>query len=275
MGFVEAEEEAMRRWMMMVVMVLTLGTGVNAMGCATTPGRAAADALVPISDEVAMGRQMADELERELTMHPDPEVQRYVQQLGEQVVRSVPDRPKGLAFRFNVVDDPSQINAFAIPGGGIYVYSGLLRAMENEAELVAVLSHEVAHVTRRHIAQRLVTAYGIDAIAQLALGQNPGLLGQLVGAVAAQGFMLKYSRDHERDADEWGLRYMVRMDYDPHGFVTFFEKLAGDGPQLPEFLLTHPHADDRIDRIEALIDQLPQTPTRDGREAFQAMKPKF
>ncbi|RAL24979.1 hypothetical protein DL240_01855 [Lujinxingia litoralis] len=266
----------MRRWMMMWMTALVLTTGVNAVGCATTPGRAAADVLVPVSDEVAMGRQMAQELEQELTLHPDPEVQAYVQKLGMEVVRAVPNRPKGLAFQFKVVDDPSQINAFAIPGGGIYVYSGLLRAMSNEAELVSVLSHEVAHVTRRHIAQRLVTAYGLDAIAQLALGQNPGLLSQLVGTVLAQGFMLKYSRDHERDADEWGLRYMVRADYNPQGFVSFFETLAGQGgARAPEFLLTHPHPESRIEGLQALIDEIPDKPTRTGQESFEAMKPRF
>src|SRR5690606_20571391 len=151
--------------------------------------------------------------------------------------------PEGIDIAFKVVRDDQQINAFAIPGGNIYVYTGLLRAVDSEAELLAVLSHEVAHVTERHIAEQLAAQYGLETLAAVALGRDAGVLGQLVGAVAGQGFLLTYSRDHEQEADAVGLGYETRAGWDPNGYVTFFEELAeleGSGGWVPSFLQTHP-----------------------------------
>lgn len=243
-------------WLSMVMM-FSLGS----VGCGTVVGRAAADVLVPVEDENQLGEELMKEIESEVTLHSDVEVQRYVRDLGEQIARGVQNVPRGIRFRFAVVDDPNTINAFAIPGGYIYVYSGLIRAADNEAELAAVLSHEIAHVTRRHVAQRLVAAYGAETVAQMALGQEPGIIAQLVTVVASQGFMLKYSRDQESDADEYGLNYLVAAGYDPGGFVTFFQKLEGQ-PRVPTFLSSHPSPTQRITALKRMIRRLDHRPTR-------------
>src|SRR5690554_5489148 len=181
---------------------------VLSTGCAgTKTGRVAADALVPVSEENALGRQVSNEVERELKIHANANVQQYVRNLGEQIVSVAPDVPSGIRFTFQVVDDPRTVNAFALPGGWIYVYSGLMAQMNTEAELAAVLSHEIAHVTRRHVAQRLVTLYGVDLLSKVALGSEPGVVTSIVGTVVEQGFLLRYSREQETDADEVGLRY--------------------------------------------------------------------
>lgn len=154
---------------------LSLGGG---LGCSTTSGpggrmtAAAADVLVPVEQENQLGQQMAAEIQAEMTMHPDPEVQAYVANIGNRLVAAAQaDVPSGITFRFHVVQDDATVNAFAIPGGDIYFYTGPMRLAENEAELAGVLGHEVAHVTNRHIAQRLVAQYGLQSIIAMALGQ--------------------------------------------------------------------------------------------------------
>lgn len=257
-----------RQWMLMSLLMVTM---IWTSGCGTIFGRTAAAVLVPVEEENRLGQQVAQQLDQELTYHPDSQIQRYVRDLGTAILRNVDNVPQGIEFRFVVVDDPDTINAFAIPGGGIYIYSGLMKTMDNEAELAAVLSHEIAHVTRRHIAQRLVAAYGADAVARAALGEEPGIVAQLVTAVVAQGFMLRYSRDQERDADDWGFQYLVRANYNPEAFVTFFRKLQGH-PSPPTFLSSHPPPGERAETIAQMIRELDRRPTRTEEERFIQMR---
>ncbi len=256
-----------RLQIVMTILLVVAGLGMTT-SCATL-SRGAADVLVPVEEEVRLGREMHRELAQELEFSNDRRLVSYVEELGQEVLAEA-TYPRGLEFRFYVVDDPDMINAFAIPGGGIYVFTGLLKVMENEAELTAVLGHEIAHVTRRHIAQRLVAIYGLEVVSQMALGQEPGLLGQLVRAVVGQGFMLSYSRDQERDADRWGVRYQAAAGWNPQGFITFFQKLDGR-PSPPTFLSTHPAPADRIRDIRGHIDELDRVPTELGERRFQQM----
>lgn len=256
-------------WLNLMILVALCGS----MGCASLQ-RVTADVLVPVEEENRLGQQLARELDMELRFHDDVEVQSYVRDLGALILRRVENSPRGINYRFVVIDDPDVVNAFAIPGGHIYVYSGLLRAMDNEAELTAVLSHEIAHVTRRHVAQRLVAAYGAAAVSRMAFGEEPGLVGQLVTAVAGQGFMLRYSRDQERDADEWGLQYQVKANYNPEAFLSFFRKLAG-GPALPTFLSSHPSPEDRVEYLSQQIRRIDPRPSRLEAERFQQMKARL
>lgn len=256
-------------WLLMVLLVSL----VWSTGCAGVQ-RAAADVLIPVEEENRLGQELSQQIDAELRIHSDEQLQRYVRDLGAQILRHVPNNPRGINYRFVVIDDIETINAFAIPGGHIYVYTGLLRVMDNEAELAAVLSHEIAHVTRRHVAQRLVAAYGAESVSRMALGQEPGLIAQLVTAVVGQGFMLRYSRDQERDADEWGLQYAVAADYNPEAFLTFFRKLRG-GPTVPSFLSTHPSPDDRIEYMSQWIRRINPRPTRLEEARFQAVKARL
>ncbi|MFU8802265.1 MAG: M48 family metallopeptidase [Bradymonadaceae bacterium] len=251
--------------------VLLIGAPLLGTGCPVRPARAAADILLPPREEVMLGNQISQEIEEELTLHPDPNVQDYVSAVGKQIVARVEDRPEAIDFTFRVIDDLTTVNAFAIPGGWIYVYSGLMQAMDSEAELAAVLAHEIAHVTRRHLAQRLVAMYGLDVLTQVALGQDPGMLATIVATIVGQGALLRYSRDQERDADDFGLHYAVNAGYDPRGFLEFFGKLAGR-PSPPDFLLTHPSPEARIERLESQIEELEEIPTRREQERFEAIK---
>lgn len=253
-------------------------------GCATAHGAVdavsgvAANALLPPSQENELGEQLSAQIEDEMTMHPDADVQRYIDRLGNRVVRAAKARgevPEGIEFEFHVIDDDKQINAFAIPGGHIYFFSGLLKAAESEAEVAGVMAHEVAHVTERHVAERLVAQYGLSTLASVALGKNPGMLQQLAAQVVGTGVLLKYSRDQETEADATAIPLLVRSGYDPSGLVTFFERMAkssGEVPAALQLLQSHPAPSDRVELAKALILSLQDPPTYVGEAEYEDFK---
>jgi len=247
-------------------------------GCSTTKGaagdasRAAADVALPPPKEEKLGERFSQQIESEEKLHRDEKVQQYIRSLGQSAVRAAGDEvPKGIEFDFHVIDAPDTVNAFAGPGGQVYFYSGLLAEADNTAEVMGVMCHEVAHVTERHIAQRLVAQYGVQALAAAALGDDPGLVGQLAASIGAQGFLLKYSRDAERQADRSGFSYMTRTSYDPQGFVSFFERLQSKGGSPPPFLSSHPSPGERIENIRGLMQKRSDLPTETGEERHRAI----
>ncbi len=269
-----------RVWMASAMAAVVMGT---TGGCATAKetasdvNRAAADVLLPIEEETKLGTEMKKEIEKDLTLIDDSDAGKYVKTLGVKIVRAAKDKgevPEGIKFRFHTVKDDKTVNAFAIPGGDIYVYTGLLKRADNAAEVISVLGHEVAHVTRRHIAKRLVAQYGLQAIVGLALGEDPGLLGELASQIAIGGALLKHSRDDEQDADYVGIPYTIAAGYDPHAFLSFFEKLKSDGDtQLLSFLSSHPMPAERIANALSKINSLNQgVPTKLGEDEHQAIK---
>lgn len=247
---------------------LALGVG----GCAATQevAESASYVFLPPEQEEQLGEQMAAEFEREVRLLDDPQIQQYVSELGRQVVAQA-EVPQGIDFEFKVIDDPKTVNAVALPGGNIYVYSGLLREAESEAELVAVLAHEVAHVAERHIASQLVTTFGLQLVTQMALGQQVTQLEALVANIGTQGAMLGFSRTAEREADDFGLRYVTAAGWDPHGYVSFFSKLAEEDVDVPIFLRSHPPPEDRVANAQQFIAQLPRVPQRTGEQRYQRM----
>ncbi len=172
------------------------------------------------------------------------------------------ERPQ-LPWTFRVVDDPS-VNAFALPGGFIYVTRGIMAYLNSEAELVSVLGHEIGHVTARHSAAQMTT----QQLAQVGLVATTVLLPQLedVTGIASAGLgllFLKFSRDDEREADDLGLRYMTRVGYDPREMPGVYDMLnrvgqAAGGGRMPGWLSTHPDPADREQRIARRIDSLPR-----------------
>lgn len=243
------------------------------VGCGGAASERAADVLIPVEEENRLGQQMRAEIDAELTIHANKELQAYVKGLGTKAARAAGKQtPQGITYDFVVVDDDKTVNAFAIPGGTIYIYTGLLKRAANEAEVMGVLGHEVAHVTNRHVAQRLVAIYGISAVASMALGESPSTLAQIVANVAANGFLLKYSRDAEREADRYGVAYSARAGYDPSGFITFFQKMESGGPA---FLASHPAPEERIENTRALIKKLNNPPTYNGAEVYAQKKKQF
>jgi len=232
-------------------------------------------ALISESQEIEMGRQFAAGAEAQLGLVDDPALQGYVKNLGLQLAQAS-ERP-ALPWSFAVIDDPTP-NAFAAPGGYIFVTRGLLVLMRNEAEFVTVLGHEIGHVTARHSVAMMSRAQ----LAQIGLGVGSIISPTLAqfGEIAAGGLQLlflSYGRDAERQADDLGYKYALAQDYDVREMVNVFaalessSKLAGQSP-IPTWLASHPYPAERIVRIEKRLQTLPEAapPRRVGEDDFMA-----
>ncbi|MCL5269609.1 MAG: M48 family metallopeptidase [bacterium] len=236
------------------VMVALGGT----VGCA--PFAAVSESLFMMSptQEVEFGAKVKDEVAKQYKLVQDPEVVGYVRDLGTKVWLKSPQSP--FKAEFNVVADKS-INAFAIPGGSVYVNSGLIDAAGDEAELAAVIAHELGHVVERHSARQVSRQTGMAAIEQIALGQDAGQATQLISSLLSQGIMFRYSRADEQQADRIALGTLDRMGYDPTAMMTFFDKLLkkypDQGGPVSTLFASHPPTAERIADAKAIIQTLP------------------
>ena len=258
------------------VRVLVLSCAVVVAACAT-PG--IAKALVSDDQEAQLGAQVKQELDKQGTKYiRDPEIVNYVKGVAEKIfVSADKDRP-GVKWQVFVIDDPKQVNAFATPGGYLYVYTGLLMAADNEAQLAGVWGHESGHVVARHSAQQMVNEMGLQTVIEVALGQNPNQLAQLASTLAAKGALLAYSREDETQADEYGARYSAQAGYDPHGIIQFFEKLKameGNQPAFAKYLSDHPATADRITHLQQYIKEKGLTGSELGAQRLQPVKQRL
>lgn len=262
----------MRRWW---TSVWVAGMLAVTPGCAQVllGGLVAGQALAPITDEqeVAIGRSAAQEVlaDPKTPASSHAQVASYVQQVGAKVAARS-ERP-GLPYEFHVIvsDEP---NAFALPGGQIFVTTAALEAMRNEAELAGVLAHEVTHVAHRHGIDQLRRAMLAQGIAIAALGSTPAL-AQQAGKIALDLVLKGYSRTAESESDEYGARFSSAAGYDPHGLATFLDTLRqqlGDTPKAFEPLSDHPVISDRIRHLDAVIAEQHLTGTQVGAETFLA-----
>ncbi|HEY2903364.1 MAG TPA: M48 family metallopeptidase [Polyangia bacterium] len=233
-----------------------------AAGCATSTTRTLetdlAQALVSPDQENQIGLQLKTDLDtnQKVVYMTDPTVVNYVRATADKVIAlGKRDRPE-VQWQVFVIDDRKTVNAFATPGGYLYVYRGLLEMANNEAELAGVMAHETGHVVARHAARSLVESYGLDAVVAMAAGNNPGLVTKLTASVATNGLMLQHSRADETEADEYGARYAGGAGYDPRGLISFFTRLkaqVGDVSGLGAYLSDHPATQERIDHLNAYI----------------------
>ncbi len=257
------------------VLVLLVAAGASpalAQRTAIKPGMN----LFSTAQDVELGRQVSADAEKQLQLLNDRRVDDYLSNLGRQLAARAPGEK--FPYQFKAVNDLS-INAFALPGGFLYVNRGTLEAADNEAQLAAVIAHEIAHAALRHGTNQASKAY----IAQMPLAILGGLGGQSVGSVLAQiggGFaansiLLKYSRDAERQADLVGTQILYDAGYDPHGMVQFFEMMqAQGGGRGPQWLSSHPDTRNRINDIQAEIDRLGDPPrgVRTDSPEFQSIR---
>jgi predicted Zn-dependent protease len=220
--------------------------------------------LVSESQEIAMGKEYDVQTQAAIGVYDNAEVQKYIQQLGTSIAAKT-ERPN-LPWTFRVVDDPV-VNAFALPGGFIYVTRGLLAHMNNEAQLTGVVAHEIGHVTARHSVNNMSN----QMLAQLGLGIGMILAPeemQKYGSLASTALsilFLKFSRDDETQADALAVRYMARVEKDPHELIQVMKLLervseASGGGRIPEWLSTHPSPPTRAQDITSQIDTMRQKP---------------
>jgi beta-barrel assembly-enhancing protease len=203
--------------------------------------------LISIEEEWQLGQQLSQEVAKQVRFNNDPVVNAYVRSVGQRIVSTT--SMANLPWNFYVVDDPA-INAFALPGGHVYVNTGLIQHADNASELAGVMAHEISHVTARHSTEQISKQYGLSILAGLVLGQNPGQLAQIAAQIIGTGAVARFSRDAEREADELGQKAMYAAGYDPMGMVTMFEELLENQQSSPsrveQFFSTHPLTQDRI-----------------------------
>lgn len=229
--------------------------------------RAALFGEFTLKDEMDMGREFDALVRSSMPLVEDPEVRNYVQGIVNRIVKTLPPQP--YKFQTSVLLEPS-LNAFATPGGFVFVHTGLIQNLEHESELAGVLSHEIAHVTQRHIAKRMERGQIISlatlaaAIAGLAAsgGGKAGGAAMVAAGAAGSAAMLNYSRTDESDADRFGLRYLTDAGYNPVGLSGAFRKIQelswGRAGSIPTYLSTHPGITERLSVLEAHQKSLPR-----------------
>jgi predicted Zn-dependent protease len=267
-----------RRTRLRVVPLVALLAGPLAAGCARNPVTGHNElSLVSESQEIEMGKQSAAEVEQTIGFVDNAQLQSYVAGIGKRMA-SESERPN-LPWEFHVVNDAS-VNAFALPGGFIYVTRGLLGAINDEAELATVVGHEIGHVTARHSVQQISKAQlaqlglGVGSIVSPTLAQFAGIASQGLGVL-----FLKYGRDAENQADQLGFRYALGQKYDVREMANVFVTLertseAVGAGRLPEWLSTHPNPENRVEHVKAMLDTtpLPQSLVRNGDAYLQSIR---
>lgn len=230
--------------------------------------------LMSLDDEWALGDELAAEVDAQTDPLPDPEAQAYLDRLGDALAgqTQLADRD----WTFTVLADPA-VNAFALPGGHVYVNAGTIAAAETQDELASVVAHEVAHGAARHGTERMVKAYGLSLVAGLVLGDDPGVIRQIVAELVGHSALARFSRSDEEEADGLGLAYLAAAGYDPDGMAAMFETLTAlrqraPGP-LERWFATHPLEEDRIEaaRLAAEGVEAAGAPATDPK-AFDAVR---
>ncbi|MFN8352852.1 MAG: M48 family metallopeptidase [Spirosomataceae bacterium] len=218
-------------------------------------------AITP-EQEIALGLQSAPQMANEFGgLYPDQKVQQYVKQVGQKLVASTEAHNSSYQFDFHVLADPETINAFALPGGQIFITVGLLKRLQTEDQLAGVLGHEIGHVVARHSAQQMAKEQLTNGLVNAAVvasqdpnnPSNSGAIAQYVAKVVS----LKYGREDELEADRFGIKYMPQAGYQPTAMIDVLEILqqAMQGERPPEMMSTHPYPENRIAQIQEILAQ--------------------
>jgi len=250
---------------------VVLGSAVALMG--------AGPQLVSVNQEIQIGRQAQQQVRQQVPAVTDGSVNRYIDSIGARLVRQAagPRYP----YSFDVANF-REINAFALPGGPVWVHRGALSAATNESQVAGVLAHEIAHIAQRHAASQMskgMIANGLLGLLGAVVGNDRGgQIAQMAGGLAAQGYMLKFSRDDERQADEVGAQIMKRAGWNPNGMLEFMQILRAqqgrDPGSVQTFLSSHPAPGERVTRLQATAKRLGATGTRDT-AAFRQIKTRL
>jgi predicted Zn-dependent protease len=224
---------------------------------------------ITVEQEIALGLQAAPQMAEEFGgLDPDESAQAIVDQIGNSVVQSSPANQTPYEYDFHLLEDSQTINAFALPGGQIFITRALFDRLETEGQLAGVLGHEIGHVVARHSAEHIAKAQlteGLTGAAVLATydPDNPSSANTAqIAALIGQLINLKFGRDDELEADALGVCFMNDTGYDPNEMVNVMQILeaASQGNEPPEFFSTHPSPENRIERIQQAIQNLSACP---------------
>ncbi len=237
--------------------------------------------------EVVLGLQARQQMAaRHGGLYPDQAIQAYIDRVGAKVVKQSEAAKAPYPFEFHLLQDPKTINAFALPGGQVFITAALLSRLNTEAQLAGVLGHEVGHVVGRHGAEHLakqqlgtalVNAVGVAASDNPDSARQAAVLAQAVNQLVS----LRYGRDDELESDRLGFQFMTEAGYNPQGLVELMQILgsARQGGAPPEFLSTHPNPGNRVERLQTLISQtypngVPAN-LQEGRNEFAPVKARL
>ena len=235
-------------------------------GCAKTPLTNRTQLILISSDrETALGLSEAEKIKANSTLSTDRALTARVDRIGEKI--ALVSGRDDFAWEFNVIES-NELNAFCLPGGKVFLYTGILKLTANDDQIATVIGHEVAHALARHGAERMSMQMVSNAGADILAGalqvpaEYQGLYSQAYGLGTQVGVLLPYSRKHEEEADQIGVYLMWKAGYNPQEAVRFWEKMRSmdKGEGTPEFLSTHPSDQSRINAIKAFIESLPVQP---------------
>ncbi len=236
--------------------VLFLTLSILLAACAG--GNRVTSLLFSPADDLKLGKQVSEEINANAAEYPllsesqYPKAYQYLNAMRDQILAS-----QSIAYRndfsweLKIIQDDKVLNAFATPGGYIYVYTGLIKYLKDADDLAGVMGHEIAHADRRHSIKQLEKQYGISILLSIALGNEPSQLAQMAGQIAGTGAILKFSRSAEAEADEYSVKYLADTPYACNGAASFFQKLLDEGQAggTPVFLSTHPSPKSRVQDI--------------------------
>ncbi len=237
--------------------------------------------IFSIEDDKQLGAQVSQEIASNPAEYPllDPNQYassyNYIAQIANRVISSdAVTYKEEFDWQINIIHDDDVLNAFATPGGHIYVYTGLIKFLEKEDDLAGVLAHEIAHADQRHSIKQLQKQYGAQLLLSIILGNNAGQLEQIAAGLAGNLAFLRFSRDAEREADDLSVEYLAQTDYQCNAAFSFFQKLiemdqAGNPPQ---FLSTHPNPENRVADINAKAEEVECDTTPLDPASYQAFK---
>lgn len=207
--------------------------------------------------EIALGLQAAPQMmQQHGGLYPDQRLQAYVDRIGNKLVRNSAAAQTGWKFEFHLLRDPNTVNAFALPGGQVFITAALFNKLKTEGQIAGVLGHEIGHVIARHGAQRMAKANLTQGLIGAVMAASEG--GQSSAQMAAmigQMVNMKYGREDELESDNLGVRFMGKSGYDPRAMIEVMRVLeaASGGSSQPEFFSTHPSPDNRVQMIEEAI----------------------
>lgn len=221
--------------------------------------------IFSINDDVKLGNQLHQQITSNPKEYPilnNNQAESYVQEIVNQILQSPLIKYRDVfIYKVTILKDDNTVNAFATPGGYIYVYTGLLKFLDNEATLAGVLAHEIAHIELRHSTQRMTKAYGVSLLIDIVLGKNPSKLEEIGANLFVGLALMKNSRDDEYEADSYSYDYLKSTVWYPGSLIFFFDKIKkNEGSSLFNVLLsTHPLTQDRIDKLNQKIkrDNIP------------------
>jgi predicted Zn-dependent protease len=236
--------------------------------------------LFSIEDDIELGKQVSEEIANDpsfkiLPPASYPQVYTYLYSMRDAILNSGEVAYKDeFTWELRVIHDDAVQNAFATPGGYIYVYTGLIKYLDNADDLAGVLGHEIAHADLRHSVRNLQKMYGVELLLTVALGNDASTLEQIAGQVAGTLAGLSFSREYETEADSHSVDYLSKTNYACNGAALFFVKMtaAGNDGQPPEFLSTHPNPTNRVENINEKAAKIKCDTSLSGDTGYQELK---